>query len=246
MKNTGGRVHYQIGSTCRIICLDGRVSEESYTILSDRSDRKGLVSIAGRDDRPFMVQNRRILPTNVEGKVVAIETGGKCRGVCPKCNYVGDIDISQDKMICNLHGPIDVFWVCDKPKTASVSKIKTKEVKIMDTTTKASKVKVNLKSEVNLTDIAKLPNCELWTKNGVKFNNERIDVRSHTLIFSGDNPRKLCFNTYNGFLGKNKDVLPVVEFINDEPHGGKKPWYYVDDLAKTRKKLEKDGYEIHK
>lgn len=68
------------------------------------------------------------------------------------------------------------------------------------------------------------------------------------LLYTGDSPRKLCFNTYNGALGKKASALPLEEFTAGTVGKGskKEPWFNVTDLDKTRAKLTKDGYEQQK
>ena len=98
----------------------------------------------------------------------------------------------------------------------------------------------------DLDKIASIPHCELWTKN-VNFDHEKFDVKSHVLLFVHGQPRKYCFNTYNGTLGKRSTDLPLEDFAtNTLPSGAKtKPWYSIQDLNKVREKLTKDGYVRH-
>ena len=70
-----------------------------------------------------------------------------------------------------------------------------------------------------------------------------MDVKAHVLLIVDDNPRKLCFNTYNGTLGKRGNSLPVTAFQNDEMPEGKRLWFHVKNADKQRQKLLKDGYE---
>lgn len=98
----------------------------------------------------------------------------------------------------------------------------------------------------DLASYAKLPQCELWVKSNIKFDHPTIDVKSYTLLFTGDPPRKFCFNTYNDALGKRNGPLPIQNFLSNEPIKDAKnpsPWYKVRDLDKARAKLQRDGYE---
>jgi hypothetical protein len=125
-------------------------------------------------------------------------------------------------------------------------------------TTKASKPKKPKKEakpirepvKVDLAALAGLQDCELWTKKGVKFDHPEVDVNAHVLVFSaGEASRKLCFNSYDGNLGKKSPPLPIDEFLADKEVSGAKrpkPWFQVKDLEKTKTKLGKDGYEQHK
>ena len=103
---------------------------------------------------------------------------------------------------------------------------------------------------VDFAALTSLENCELWTKSSVKFDHVDIDVKAHALLYvEGEEPRKLCFNTYDGVLGKKSPPLPITEFTaNTEVPNAKKakPWFPIKDLAKARAKLAKDGYEQQK
>ena len=91
----------------------------------------------------------------------------------------------------------------------------------------------------DLAAIAKLESCELWTQGQVTFDHAKFDVAAHVLLFTGENPRKLCFNTYNGTTGKKGEQLPIEAFLKGEKVSGS---YSVKDLDKAREKLTKDGY----
>ena len=74
-------------------------------------------------------------------------------------------------------------------------------------------------------------------------NDVLIQKESFHLLIVDDNSRKLCFNTYNGTLGKRGNSLPIEAFQNDEMPEGKRLWFHVKDVDKQRQKLSKDGYE---
>lgn len=248
--NSGGRVNYLLNSQVRILCCDGRVSKEVYEVESDRSDRKGHVALKEvNSNRQVRVQYRRILPVNIDGQAAVIESGGKFRAVCPKCNYVEAIFPSSENFSCQVHGQFPLYWLGDKPMSEATTVTKTEtpvaEHPVMDR--KSDKVeKTKQVNTIDLKALAATPNCELWTRKYVKFDHPSMNVQCHTLLFTGENPRKFCFNTYNETAGKKGVTLPFDEFIKDEPVKGAKkdrPWYAVPDLEKARAKLVKDGYE---
>jgi len=84
---------------------------------------------------------------------------------------------------------------------------------------------------------------ELYTRKQLRFNHPGMDVKAHVLLIVDDNPRKLCFNTYNGTLGKKGNDLPTEAFQKNEMPEGKKLWFHVKNVDKQRQKLVKDGYE---
>jgi hypothetical protein len=255
--NSGGRVTFVPNSEVRILCSDGKISQEIYEVESERSDRNGHVALLEKRTRkPSKVQHRRILPVGVEGCAAVIESAGKYRAICPQCTYVEMVEPSNSHLDCSFHGKSELYWIGVKPmsdvvtksdKVDSAEKVESTE-KNVPKLEKAAKV-VKQTIVVDLNDIASKPNCELWTRSDVKFDHERVSVKAHTLLFVGDNPRKFCFNTYDGTLGKRCEPLPIANFMSDTPvTNGKKdrPWYQVADIAKARAKLLKDGYEQHK
>lgn len=234
--NTGGRVDYEKGSEVRILKTDGKVSNEVYIIESERSDRKGIVLLQEKsNNRQVRVQFRRILPVAIEGQAVVIESGGKCRAICPQCNHVSLVDASDQFFQCNTHGEVPLYWLGVKPMTNSATKKPIQEQKSeMKNTPKIEKAEKAAKQPivVDLEAIANTPHCELWTKKGVKFDHERVNVQAHTLLYVGNNPRKLCFNTYNGTIGKKTEELPIQQFVKNQPvTGNKKVWYAIKDLS---------------
>lgn len=251
--NTGGRVTFSLQSQVRILCADGRISQEVYIVDSEKSDRKGHVTLKEQGTTKLVkVHFRRVIPVAFGGQAAVIESGGKCRAVCPNCNYVETITDVSECLTCPSHGQFPLYWLGVKPMTEIAEK------KVSDK--KAEKPAAKPKAEktprvarqpitVDLSALAANAHCELWTRSDVKFDHERINVQSHTILFTGSHPRKFCFNTYNGTLGKRSEPLPIEEFLHDkEVKGAKKskPWYAVSDLDKARAKLTKDGYEQHK
>lgn len=246
--NSGGRVSYSLNSQVRILCCDGKISKEVYMVETDRSDRKGHVALKDiKSQKQVKVQYRRILPVNIDGQAAVIESGGKFRAICPECNYIEAVDSTTQNLNCSVHGKKSLYWLGEKPMTEAVAQSEIKsETPAMDK--KISKPEQQKPAKIDLNALAALPNCELWTRKYVKFDHPSMNVQCHTLLFTGDSPRKFCFNSYNGTVGKKAISLPFDEFIKDIPVQGSKkerPWYPVPDLEKARAKLTKDNYEKH-
>lgn len=72
---------------------------------------------------------------------------------------------------------------------------------------------------------------EIWTKDGLKFDVDEIDVRAHCLIAT-DKITYEVFNTYNGSLGKKGT------------HGQTYHFSEKNTLEKKRKALGKKGYVL--
>lgn len=251
--NTGGRQRFERGDEVRILELDGQTSRTIYIIDPQnpnnmvRADRKGHVKLAEKDGtRTVTVHFRRILPVTVDNEAPVIESGDKFIALCPKCGDAIGVTPSSTEINCAKCGNFQLYWMGVKPMVDTATKTK-------PTNKKKEKTKVVRESKPprepitpDIDGMRALENCELWVKKGVKFDHPSIDVRSYTLLWTGDKPRKYCFNTYNGTLGKNGEPLPIEHFLEDKPIKEAKnhrPWYSIPDLAKVRAKLEKDGYE---
>jgi hypothetical protein len=265
MKNTGGRNKFERDSVVRYITVQGGISDDEYTIDPESqsevvvADRKGLVTICKKDkSETLRVQSRRLLPSGSGSQVPVIESNNKYRAVCDNCLNVLEISGASDNVQCDrCDKQLLLLWTGDKPMSDAVET--TTESKIVNKKTKSTKPKAEKKmskpatgqepTKINLFEMAKSSNLELWTKRSVKFDHVEVDVQAHALLFIGDNPRKLCFNTYDGTLGKKTKSLPVEQFIKDEEvitdkKPAHKPWFPIKDLEKARVQLKKNGYEL--
>jgi hypothetical protein len=225
----------------RILQINGTVSKEVY-IIDEDADRKGLVSLKQKGSlKTIKVIHSRVLPTSADGKAVVIESGDKYKVVCPECDDVGVITDTDTwagtceeckgcKKEFNLH------WLGVKPMAEAI--ITNQEGSNM--ATKSNKTATVEPVRVDFKDLQKYG--ELYTKKGVRFDHHEIDVQSHVLLFTGENPRKLCFNTYDGCLGKKNKGLPLEDFKNNEQQSGKRLWFDVKDIKKQQEALRKKGY----
>ena len=240
MDNTGGRIHFVEGSAVRIIDSLGRVSKEEYQVKSSRSDRKGqvLVQCQGAEVK---VHYKRVIPVESTDKAICVESAGKNVASCPDCSYIAEVGSNYEEFVCPDHGPKSILWVGIKPMVSKQQKPKKVKVTVNKVIKRKEDQKGMKKASINLDDLAKLADCELYTLKNVEFDHARVEVNSHTLLYTGQNPRKLCFNTYNGNLGKKSAELPIAEFLADKSEN--KRWYAVKDLQKAREQLEKNGYE---
>lgn len=273
--NNGGRNKFPKGRTFRYITIQGGVSEDEYLMDPDSpnevivADRKGLVLLKSIDGKKeFRIQSRRILPVSVGNRIPVIESGNKYRAVCNKCQNVLEITGSMEDIICHkCQTKLPLFWIGDRPMNDSnltsatattdaslnnVPKNKAKspkpQAKAPTDDTPTSKEAKSMQIKVNLSELSQMPHLELWTKRSVKFDHVEVDVQAHALLFIGDNPRKLCFNTYDGALGKKASHLPIEAFVHDREvatndKAAHKPWFQVKDLDKARTQLKKNGYE---
>lgn len=223
--NSGGRVSFEKGSKVRLLELDGRVSKKVYTMHTNKTDRKGHILVTCEAGEPFKVNHRRILPEETTNKACVVEYNDKYRVICPACGIVDSLKSLVDKYTCQCGSTNECHWI-------GIQTITPEEEVIM----------VKKESEAKLLDldsIKNLPNVELYSKKA-QFDHERIDVKSYTVVYNGDNPRKFSFNTYNGTLGKNATELPINDFIT----GAENPKFSkIQDYHKAVDKLLKAGYE---
>jgi hypothetical protein len=225
----------------RILQINGTVSKEVY-IIDEAADRKGLVGLKQKGSlKTIKVIRSRILPTSADGKAVVIESGDKYKVVCPECDSIGAItDTDTWAGTCEeckgCEKEFSLHWLGVKPMAEAI----TTNQEGSNMTTKTNRTVAVEPVRVDLKDLQKYG--ELYTKKGVRFDHHEIDVQSHVLLFVGENPRKLCFNTYDGCLGKKNKGLPLEDFKNNEQQSGKRLWFDVKDVAKQQEALRKKGY----
>ena len=229
-----------------------------------KSDRKGLVRLQGQNET-INVLFRRILPNSVDGQAPVIDSGGKHFTVCPDCGAVLEVSAANQVDCSNCSKISQLYWLGVKPMTQTnpetpiaeaTQEVPTTQAATSTTTTvvetptaskptefKAKRPAQTERKAVCLETLANLENCELWTKSDVKFDHVNVDVKSHALIFTGDNPRKYCFNTYDGSLGKKAKDLMITEFLANDSSAGAKIWHPIKDLAKNKEDLNKKGYK---
>lgn len=214
----------------RVLNLDGTISDLDFKVIDGKCDRRGRIALLDREGSIVKFHNRRIMPPDyVFGKAVVLENHNKYYALCPLCGSTGEVD-NKEKWVCQSHGELNLYWLCAVPEFVRLQKPRT--------------LKMNqTKLIFDVMALAELENCELFTKSGVRFDHERVDVRSHVLLLTAESSRKLCFNTYDGGLGKKRTTLPIDEFLQ----GVKGPginWYHVKDAASAREKLLADGYVL--
>lgn len=241
MENTGGRVSYTVGEQVRVLNLNGTISQAVYTIQQDKSDRKGHVSLSDTQGKELKVNHRRIIPFSTNATACVVEVGDKYKVVCPTCGHVDTIRIVADKYTCsNCTTTSQCHWINTKPLKEIIKEVKTQKPKVQVAMQKETK---ETPAIVDLAALAKTENCKLYTKKNIKFDHERIDVQAHVLIHTNETvSRKMCFNTYNGTLGKKLTELPVQDFTEGKESNR---FFKVPDLNKLVDKLKKEGYEEH-
>lgn len=237
MDNTGGRVSYTVGEKVKVLNVNGTISKAGYTIQQDKSDRKGHVSLVDAQGKELKVNHRRIIPYDTKATACVVEVGDKYKVVCPACGIVDIIRIVSDKYTCSSCSQNhECHWISTKPIKEIIKEAKVNKPKV-ETMPKDK----TAPAVVDLDALTKFANCTLYTKRNIKFDHERIDVQAHVLLYdNSQEARKLCFNTYNGTLGKKITELPVQDFVDGKESAR---FFKVTDVSKLKEKLKKEGYE---
>jgi hypothetical protein len=219
----------------RLLTPEGGVSEELFEIVGP-ADRKNCIYVRC-GERQLRIHKERILPADSLGKIVAVRHGGKLKASCRICSRT--LSVERNAAECPVHGRqlVTSNEQLNNPDESSATTQETENMSKTDTTTM-----------VDFTVVAQY-GVELWTKQQLKFSDPRTDVQSHVLL--ADNPpRKLCFNTYNGALGKKKsntedNFVAQLQAFKDNTTvvpAGTSVYPLKGVLDDARKKLEKAGY----
>jgi hypothetical protein len=234
------------GDKVRILDWVSNVSEAEYEIVSCKCDSKGLIELKDLHGKSLKVIKRRIVPPSTDGYAVVIESGAKFKAVCPACPNVFEVVPNNTQIKCAEHGIYKLHWLGEKPMTEATTESKTtEETTAVKKPTAAKKPKPTREPiKVDIEQLKGLSDCELWRKSTVNFNHEKISVVSYALLCVNGVDRKLCFNTYDGTLGKRcTEPLPITDFIADKKDDEKVKWHPIKDLDKERAALAKKGYE---
>lgn len=228
----------------RIITMDGKVSRELFQMVRP-SDNKNRIVVEDESGGRLTIHKRRVLSPDSKGKAVALGKGSSTKAVCPKCVKV--IEVVDAKVTCPEHGEFETISHDQKHQPVntvthprSQPDRSTSPMATSPPTTDAPPVGAT----VDLTEVKKF-GVELWAKEQLNFDHVNMDVRAYVLL-AEDPVRKLCFNMYDGSLGKKKQVadLHLEEFKANKPPQGKKHWHLLKGtLDDARQHLEKKGYK---
>lgn len=204
----------------RYLTLDHKPSLDEYVVMSKPSIR-GMVPMRNvRTGETITIQKRRILPLNTAGKAIAASHANKTTIACPIPQCILELQILDTQTAsCGEHGTFAIYpYNVDSLPPQSTNQQVSKP---------ARKEKIMSNVQVDLEEIKKYG--ELWVRRS-EFNHAAFDVRSYVLVADGP-PRKLCFNTYNGSLGKRSknfiEELRLAEFQNNDTIENSKYKVYV-------------------
>ncbi len=215
-----------IGDQVCVISIEGKILD-GY-IFKELKLHNAKVA---KGDIDIIVNVNRLLPSHAAGKALVASPSGievnKYNAVCPFCGYINCVNMEDQSSVFKCHGEIDLYWI-----DRTINKAKKPQ--------KAAK----MKAEPIVVDFEELKKVgELWTKSQIKFDDPNTDVKAHVLIIADDKPRKLCFNTYNGTLGKKGNKLPLEDFANGTSTS-KITWYNIKNIDSARKTLQEDGFQL--
>jgi hypothetical protein len=241
----------------RILTIEGKISHRNYILEAEKPDRKGLVTVIDpQTGSQIKVNHKRILRGCNEDEALVLTFGERHRAVCARCAFLAEVVPGNEWLECPVHGLVKLCWKEGKlPMSGNVNAVAKAEELKKEVPAKAkvksapeikpTRIDKSAASAIDFNGLVKTNELELWTKKNIQFDHAKMDVRAHVLLFVGDSPRKMCFNSYDGVAGKNK-TLPIEAFISGKTTSDKKLWYDVKDLEATRKKLTATGYELHK
>ena len=98
-----------------------------------RADRKGHIILKPEGGtKEQKVHFRRVLPVDIDGQALVIESNDKYRAVCPKCGCVENVDPSDTEINCSKCGKFKVHCLGVKPmvETTAAEKSEAKEAKV--------------------------------------------------------------------------------------------------------------------
>jgi len=228
----------------RVVSCTGKVSKDEWIFVRPSDNKSKIVVESVVTGNRMTIHKNRVIEANSLGKAVAMRKGTLLKAVCPDCFKV--LTVEGGRITCEQHGEFET--VSPGAKYQSVDTGKRPEPSQSDRSeSMATKVAAEpaevVGTQVDLTEVAGF-GLELWTKPQLNFDHAKMDVQAHVLLADGP-LRKLCFNTYDGTLGKKKKIedLRLEEFKAGKQAKGKKLWHALKGtLEEARKHLEKKGY----
>ena len=221
----------------QLVNPDGFISEDSYE-TDGEADRKNIVNVLDSSGKAQRVHKRRLVPASDTDRYAAVKAGNRLKAICPHCGR--HLDIIDRKATCPIHGQKDVVSNEDLHNDTTKPMRENKE---MEMSTKQQE-------SIPVVDIALVATfgTELWTNNNLKFSDPKTDAKAHALL--AENPlRKLCFNTYNGTLGKRHGDPIAILHLHEFLQGVELPktigimvYHLKGTIEQARMKLKKSGY----
>lgn len=222
--------HLQLEDQFCVLSMNGVVASDVY-VLKRLPDPKLIAVLEAADGKTHRVHQERLVPVDSYGKAIVVNKVLKT--VCPKCRHL--VDITPDNHVdCSC-----------QPQRIPVLSVDTTRSSFSNEKDDIMAAQATI-DKVDLAQIAAY-GIELWAK-GLAFDHAHVDTVGYTLLNDGP-PRKLCFQTYKGSLGKKANGLArlnLAAFQSNQLDGkGKAVGYAIKGtLDDERKRLTKEGYSL--
>ncbi len=163
--NSGGRVRFTLGDEVRYIEMSGTISSV-HIIDQERSDRKGFISLKEKiGTRIVRIHHRRLLPLNMDGKAVVIESQDQLWALCPDDGQVMEVFSGDTSITClKCSKTFSLHWIGVK----AMAETKEKTAKA-ETAPKAAKAEKAVKAAPKVRE-PKPPREPKAPKEAVKVN----------------------------------------------------------------------------
>lgn len=218
------------------------ISEEIYQFV-EGPDNKNMITVA-LGATIIKVHKDRLVSVDEPGRSVPFTSDGIPIAICPGCRTRLPVESRGDASI--------ITCTCSRGVTQLVTT--TVAQRLFTGIKQTDKEKPVTDATIPMLDLEfiKAFGVELWKRDKINFDHATVDVEAYVLL--AENPdRKLCFQTYNGRLGKKDDAVKRLcldqfrdnELIPDAKNADKQKSVghaLKDGLDKEREKLQKAGY----
>ncbi len=215
------------------------VTEEIYQFV-EGPDNKNMVTVT-HGGTVVKVHKDRLVSLDEPGRAVPFTSDGVPIAICPGCRTRLPVESMGDTSIITCD--------CSTGVTQLVTTTVAQRLSIGTKTAITDKEKPVTDATIPTVDLEHIKGfgAELWCRDKVNFDHATVEVVAYVLL--AENPdRKLCFQTYNGRLGKKDDAikrLALEQFRDNELHPEKQKSVghpLKHGLDKEREQLQKAGY----
>ena len=222
----------------RVVSPIFTIPEEIYQYV-EGPDNKNRITVAC-GPTVVKVHMDRLVSIDEPGRAVPFTSDGQPIAICPGCKTRLPVESRGDASIITCECPRGVTQLV----TTTVA-----QRHFTGTKTIADKEKPVTDATIPTVDLEHIKSfgAELWCRDKINFDHATVEVAAYVLL--AENPdRKLCFQTYDGRLGKKDDAikrLALEQFRDNELHPEKQKSVghaVKHGLDKEREVLTKAGY----
>lgn len=211
------------------------------TLVNKKCNKRGYLDVLFKDGVTHSVDKKRVLPKGALGMAILLSSTDGYDCFCPVNNCRKQAVFNGSVVICPEHGEHQPYVV---GKPSDLIQEDTSDMENVMATQTLENPKMT--DSVHVDESVIMTYGELWVKT-FSFDHPKVNTKAYVLLGEAPN-RKLCFNVFNGTLGKrSKDPVAELELEAFKTGSGgesSKPKYYIlkENLEKVRTKLIKDGY----